>query len=76
VITFRGLLEPLRKFLADRPYLSGNVPLYADYCVSGIFMWARCISSFEILEANDVLNGWRERLLDAYGGLGPLHGWR
>jgi glutathione S-transferase len=70
VISFRRQLEPLRKCLANRPYLSGAYPLYADYCVFGFFMWARCISSFELLEADDVLNGWRERLLDAYGGLG------
>ena len=42
---------------------------YADYAVFGFFMWARCTSTLELLAADDPVAGWRERLLDAHGGL-------
>ena len=69
VIAFRGSLEPLRVTLAHQPYLGGDGPSCADYIVFGAFQWARCISPFRLLEADDPVAAWRERLLDSYGGL-------
>ncbi len=66
---FRKLLTPLRLSLKHRPFLSGKLPLYADYSVFGFFMWARCISDFELLDTDDPLDGWRNRLLDAFDGM-------
>lgn len=68
VHAYRKLLTPLRASLQSQPYLSGKEPLYADYCVFGLFMWARCVSDFELLEADDPINQWQESLLDAFGG--------
>lgn len=62
-------LTPLRHLLRERNFLSGAEPAYADYCVFGMFMWAHCCSSAEILEDGDPVFSWRERLLDAFGGL-------
>ena len=42
--------------------------MYADYIVFSAFQWVRCSSPFELLAADDRLNGWRERLLDAFDG--------
>ena len=62
-------LMPLRQTLKDQPYLGGDRPIYADYCVFGMFMWARCVSAIELLPADDPIWAWRERLLDAFDGL-------
>lgn len=64
---FRQTLEPLRAVLKAQPYLGGNAPTYADFIVLGGFQWARCVSSFELLEAGDPIAAWRERLLDRFG---------
>ena len=32
-------------------------------------MWARCTSAQELLAPDDAVHAWRERLLDAHGGL-------
>ena len=65
----RNVLTPLRQMLRDQPFIAGDQPAYADYCVFGMFMWARCISNVELLEPKDPVFAWRERLLDAFGGL-------
>ncbi|MFS8047813.1 glutathione S-transferase family protein [Rhizobium sp. BR 314] len=65
----QSALSPLRDALRKAPYLSGATSAYADYCVFGMFMWARCTSPVELLEADDPIFHWRDRLLDAFGGL-------
>lgn len=66
----RRILEPLRSHLRGNPYIGGSSPIYADYCVFGAFMWARVCSDAPLLEATDVrIVAWRERLLDAFGGM-------
>ncbi|MGV2861913.1 glutathione S-transferase family protein [Achromobacter sp. AGC39] len=65
----RAALLPLRHTLARQPFLSGEQHGYADYAVFGMFMWARCTSALVLLEADDPVYAWRERLLDAFDGL-------
>ena len=69
LVEVRKVIQPLRHLLKEQDYISGSTPSYADYCVFGIFMWARCSSAVELLESNDPVYAWRERLLDAFGGL-------
>lgn len=69
VMQFRQALHPARMILRQRPYLHGDAPAYADYILFGGFQWARCVSSFPILLADDPLHAWRERMLDLFGGL-------
>ncbi|MBL8385728.1 MAG: glutathione S-transferase family protein [Burkholderiales bacterium] len=66
---FRDSLAPLRATLKAQPFLGGERPLYADYAVFGAFQWARCTSRYRLVEADDPVAQWRERLLDAFGGL-------
>jgi glutathione S-transferase len=66
---FRAGLIPLRRTLERQDYLCGTSPAYADYIVFGAFQWARAISDFELLAADDPIVKWRARLLDAFGGL-------
>lgn len=64
------LLTPLEHTLQAQPYLSGNAPAYADHVAFGAFQWARVCSAIEVLpEWATALAAWRERMLDAYGGL-------
>jgi glutathione S-transferase len=67
---FRKSLQPLRMTLKDAPFLGGQQPLYADYLVFGAFQWARVVSPFRVLEADDPVSAWFERCLDLHGGLG------
>jgi len=65
----RQSLQPLRNLLEAQPFIGGDKPLYADYVVFGAFQWARSISSFKLLERDDPVFAWRERMLDLFGGL-------
>ena len=69
VIGFRRSLDPLRLTLKTQPYLGGDAPNYADYIVFGGFQWARVVSPFKLLEADDPVYTWREKLLDAFDGM-------
>ena len=66
---FNAELTPVRETLKDQPFLNGGSPAFADYCLFGIFMFARGVSPKTILEADDPVHAWRERMLDLYGGL-------
>lgn len=66
---FRQTLEPLRMTLKSQPFVGGASPLYPDYIVFGGFQWARTISDFALLEADDPIAAWRDRMLDLFEGL-------
>ena len=69
VRSFRKSLEPMRQTLKTQPYLGGDAPNYADYIVFGGFQWARVVSPFRLLEPDDPISAWREKLLDAFDGI-------
>ena len=69
LVVLRAALDPLRPALAAQPYLAGAAPAYADYVVFGAFQWARVISPIRLLEPDDPVYAWRERLLDAHHGV-------
>jgi glutathione S-transferase len=64
----RGALEPVRPVLVQNPFVSGHGPGYADYILFGVFQWARAMSPIRLLEPDDPLYAWRERMLDLWGG--------
>jgi len=66
---FRASLDPLRRTVERQPFLNGEAPAYADYVVFGAFQWARSISDFALLAADDPVHAWRGRMLDLRGGL-------
>src|SRR5262249_31843646 len=59
---------PIRLTLGKQPFLAGSAPAYADYIVLGCFMWARNVSPFKLLPADDAVHAWRERMLDLHDG--------
>ena len=65
---FRGALEPLRPGLVQNAFISGKGPGFADYIVFGPFQWARSMSPVRLLEPDDPVFKWRERMLELFGG--------
>ena len=63
------LLTPLRSTLSKQEYLSGETPGFSDYIVFGAFQWARCMSGFLILNADDIVYHWRKKMLNMHQGL-------
>jgi glutathione S-transferase len=72
IVAFRRLLDPVRATLRGQAFLCGAGPGYADYILFSPFQWARIVSAFPVLEADDALAAWRERMLDLFGGLGRI----
>ena len=65
---WRASLEPIRAQLREQPFVAGQSPAYADHIVFGMFGWARAISPYVLLERDDPLFAWRERMMAEAGG--------
>ncbi len=70
VLDLRGMLEPFRAIVRERPFLSGDRAMYADYILFGAFQWARSISPYRLLDDGDPVAAWRDRMLRLHGGIG------
>lgn len=66
---WRRALDPARATLKSQPFLCGAEPAYADHILFSVFQWARIVTTFELLEPDDAVAAWRERMLDLHGGL-------
>ena len=66
----RRRLQPVRKALEQRRFLGGDAPAYADHILFGVLQWARVVSTATLLEADDAVAAWFERVLDLYDGVG------
>ncbi|MDB5649737.1 MAG: Glutathione S-transferase domain [Hyphomicrobiales bacterium] len=63
-------LGPFRAALDSQDFACGSKPAFGDYIVFGAFMWARAVSPIELLDRQDPVYEWRERMLDLHAGLG------
>jgi len=68
IMALRGALEAIRPALVQNAFVSGKGPGYADYILFGAFQWARCVSPIRLLEPDDPVFAWRERVLELFGG--------
>ncbi len=68
VARLRAALVPVRRIVGRQPYLTGDRPHYADYCIFGMLQWARCSSDCALLSDRDPVRAWRDRLLGLYDG--------
>jgi glutathione S-transferase len=66
---FRRSLGPIREILRLQHWISGTSPGYADYIVFGEFQFARCLTRIDLLEENDPVHEWRQRMIGLYDGL-------
>ncbi len=69
VLEFRETLAPARATLGHQAFLCGSAPAYADYILFGAFQFARVVSPFKLLQADDPVFGWRQRMLERFDGL-------
>lgn len=69
IAAFRQVLLPMRVCLRDQPFLSGDTPAYADFCVFGGFIWAASVSDYKLLSNDDLLYAWRERMMGRFEAL-------
>lgn len=69
ITALRSALDPLRPVFSARPFVSGNIPGFADYILFGAFQWPRVMSPVKLLQSDDPVYAWRERMFDLYGGL-------
>ena len=65
----REVLAPVRQVLQRQPFLAGERPAYLDYILFGSFQWARTISRYRLLAADDPVYAWRRRMLGLFDGL-------
>ena len=66
---FSRAVSTIRAALGGDDFLAGATPAYGDYILFGAFAWSRAISDFPLLEKDDPVYAWRERMLDLFGGM-------
>ena len=66
---FQKLLNTLGTTFKIHNFVAGETPVFSDYIVFGAFQWARCISEFSLLNADDSVYSWREKMLNLHDGL-------
>ena len=59
-----------RRVLKEQKFLAGACAAYPDYALAGSFLWAHIASPLVLLEGDDPLYAWRERMLDLFDGMG------
>ncbi|MHB0775864.1 glutathione S-transferase N-terminal domain-containing protein [Halomonas sp. WWR20] len=63
-------LEPMRGRLSEADFMDGDAPAAADYLLFGHFMWARTVSTADLVSNADPVYAWLERMLELHGGVG------
>ena len=61
-------VHPARLLLKSQPFIAGEDPTYSDYVLFSLFQWARIVSNTTVLQKDDSLHEWIERLSDLYDG--------
>jgi glutathione S-transferase len=72
LVAFRQALAPLNALLGEQGFVCGDAPAYGDYLIFGVFQWARAVSPARLLEPDEPLHAWRERMLNLFDGLGRM----
>lgn len=67
---FRRLLAPYTLTLKAQDYFCGEAPAYTDYILYSIFQWAKGVSPLSLLEDDEPLALWRDRMDQLFDGLG------
>ncbi len=65
-----NILMPIRLMLKKQDFLGGDYPLFADYIPFGALQWLRVVSGLHMMDPNDPVMQWFERLLDMHDGAG------
>ncbi len=68
IVEYRRMLDPVRATLRTQPFLSGAHAAYGDYILFSQLQWARIVSTAQVLEPDDAVAAWRDRILDLFDG--------
>ncbi len=68
-VALYGALAPFRVTLKRQAWLSGGSVGLADLLLFASFMWARSVSDFQLLNADDPVYAWRDALFTQCGAL-------
>jgi len=66
----RQSLAPLRAQLAMFKFIEGSEPTASDFIAIGRFLWARGVSDISLLEKDDPIYDWRNRVFALFDNLG------
>ncbi len=69
ILNFRTIISPLRETLDQQPFLAGEKPNFADYIVFSNFQLARSVSQIKLLDYEDPIYIWCEKMLDLFDGV-------
>lgn len=67
---FKNNLWPYNQYLKSADFFAGAEPAYSDYILYSTFLWARGTSVKKIIDDDDPLASWINRMDGLYGGLG------
>lgn len=67
---FNLQLDPFRQAMQRGGYVSGDSPAMLDYLLFGQLQWARVCSPYQLLDKDDPIAPWMEKMLDLFDGLG------
>lgn len=70
IAKLKPLLMPMRSLLKHYDFLGGKDPMFADYIPFGALQWLRICSGLEMMDKDDPVMAWFERMLDMHDGLG------
>ncbi|WP_374765088.1 glutathione S-transferase N-terminal domain-containing protein [Yunchengibacter salinarum] len=65
---FHKSLAPMRRTLKQQTYLGGDRPAWADYVAASPFIWARIASPMALLDGEDIIADWLDRIMDLFDG--------
>lgn len=68
--TFSANLLPYNQYFKRDTFLGGDTPTYQDFALYGMFLWARAVSSKNILDEDDPVLNWIKRMDQSCGGIG------
>jgi glutathione S-transferase len=63
-------LQLLRNMLAERQWIGGDRPNYADYRLLSVFLFLSSVADTPAMTDDEPLRDWIDRGFDLYGGLG------
>ncbi len=64
---FKAAVVPIRASLQTQAFIAGPGPTYADHIVFGALKWGVMTSPVPLLEADDPITLWMNKLLETYG---------
>ena len=67
---FKSNLLPYDQYFKIEDFLGGNEPTYQDFALYGMFLWARAVSSKNILDGSEQVSNWISRMDQLYDGIG------